>query len=73
MGVGVDDAGRHERAGGVDDLLAVRHSSGATSTMTAATYPHVRRERRRAGAVHDLAALDQDVSHRPPPHFLDVT
>ena len=63
VGVDVDEAGRHERAVGVEDLTG-RLVDRADLDHEAVSHGDVGGVRRRAGPVHDRPTLDEDVQHR---------
>ena len=70
VAVGVDEAGRHDRAGRVDLVLAVGPQVGADLDDAAVADPHVGPTGVGPRAVDDVAAADQQVSithvGRPP-------
>ena len=62
MGVDVDEAGRDQQAAGIDHPLRVAQLV-ADGDDEPALHRHISRVGRRAGAVDDSAALDEDVVH----------
>jgi hypothetical protein len=66
VGVGVDEAGRDDLAGRVDDLGRVL-GDVADGDDAAVTNADVGAPRGRAGAVDHRAAADHDVEHAAPP------
>ena len=63
MGVGVDEAGRHDVTGRVDDLARRRRSEVADGIDAPTTDPDVGAAQGRARTVDHAAVADQEVDH----------
>src|SRR5205085_8277826 len=59
--VDVDEPGRDDQAGRIDDLIRRGGVDAVDSRDAIACYTDIEAGARRTRAVHDLAALDQDV------------
>ena len=63
MNVGVDEAGAHDLAGRVDDLLRGRVAEPPDRGDAVAGDADIGLEPRQPGPVHDATVADEDVEH----------
>jgi hypothetical protein len=66
VGVDVDETGRHERAVGLEDAPRARARATADLDDSISVDPDVAGPRRRAAAIDDPAAANQEIDHQVP-------